>query len=202
MLRVAKAPKRDVETAHKTEAAVAVRQYSFVLAHDYARERKKIAERLRKEMAEQIRKTQNAFDKESSLVLAAKDNPGDIVVAVQCPKCALELTPLQIEAGFVENRLDYRTTCPECLFRFETSFAFTRDGASARFVWLCPEQTRDQFEDWLSEPATEDDAFEYIEHRLLRDRPEVFFNAYRHSDAKDGSVVDRVCQFLDILQIK
>jgi hypothetical protein len=183
--RIAKAQKHDVEIAHKTEAAVATQQLPRAHAHDYARERKKVAKRLRK--------TQDAYLSQSAVDLNTID-PGAKTLLVWCPRCRYRMSPEQVRAGFEESILDYRTKCPECDFRFETSFAFMSDGMYARFVWLCPDQTRDQYALWLEERVFDAN----IADVLLRDRPEIFFNAYRYSDESNAGVKARVCQFLEI----
>lgn len=166
----------------------------------------------RKKLAKRLRKTQEAYLSQSGVdyvTLAAASasggrgggggDPVAPVCNVWCPRCRVKLTADQVEEGFTQSVLDYRTECPECQFRFETSFAFECEGADARFIWLCPEQTLDQFELWREKREFDDESDDDVAQILLQDRPEIFFNAYRYSDeGAEGGVKERVCQFLDI----
>jgi hypothetical protein len=177
--------------------------------HDSAKERKKLAKRLR--AIQDAYLSLSGFDY-ASIAAGGGGDGGDPVPGTRCwcPRCRYEMTAAQVERGFENSILDYRTACPECQFRFETSFAFAD---SARFVWLCPDQTRDQYALWFSsrfvpgEPGTntsisvfdnDEESSEDIADVLLRDRPEIFFNAYRYSDRSNAGVKARVCQFLEI----
>lgn len=163
--------------------------------HDFAKERKKLAKRLR--AIQDAYLSLSGFDY-AFIAAAGGGDEGDPVPGTRCwcPRCRYEMTAAQVEQGFENSILDYRTACPECQFRFETSFAFAD---SARFVWLCPDQTRDQYALWREERVFDDEeSSEDIADVLLRDRPEIFFNAYRYSDRSNAGVKARVCQFLEI----
>jgi len=199
--KTATAAKRRVDEEHEEEQDVnpRARQLPRAYAQDNARkQRKKLAKRLRKTQYAYL--SMSGFDYTTMAVSTAGGGGGDeeAICDVWCPSCRLKLSADDVEKGFQESVLDYRTQCPECQFRFETSFAFERDGAKAHFVWLCPEQTRDQYALWREKRDFDQDEEEEIADVLLKDRPEIFFNAYRYAEPDDGSVKERVCQFLDI----
>ena len=197
--KTATAAKRRVD--EEEDVNPRARQLPRAYAQDNARKQ-------RKKLAKLLPKTHYAYLSMWGLdytTLAVSTSGGangggdeEAICDVWCPSCRLKLSADDVEKGFQESVLDYRTQCPECQFRFETSFAFERDGAKAHFVWLCPEQTRDQYALWRVKRGFDEDDDDDIADVLLKDRPEIFFNAYRYAEPDDGSVKERVCQFLDI----
>jgi hypothetical protein len=120
---------------------------------------------------------------------------------VYCPRCRFALSEEQVVAGFEDSVLAYTTQCPECKHRFETSFAFEHEesGAQARFVWLCPQQTRDQYALWYGDRKKQLEGMDANEEMdtLIVDRPEVAFNAFKYGDQAVEEVRLRIYQFLN-----
>lgn len=159
-----------------------------------AKKGKVIAKTARKAVAQKLRAQMDMFASVALNTIPHPDDNGDLIddIAIFCPRCSFGMTVQQVQDGFTNDVLDYSTCCPDCKHRFETSFAF--EGNDNRFVWLCPDQTRDQYDLWISERPDLD--LDEIIERLIVDRPEIAFNAYRYSHAEQGSVKEKIADFL------
>lgn len=122
--------------------------------------------------------------------------PPDRIMDVWCPRCYYMLTPKEVEDGFPNNALDYRTKCPSCAHPFQTTFAFRKE-QQYRFVWLCRDQTLSQYYHWQGERKLDIPDLDIAEV-LMKDRPEIFFNAYRYGSKEHQDVKQRVSEFLGI----
>ena len=122
-----------------------------------------------------------------------------VVTDVWCPVCRHKLSPREVVEGFQSGSIDYRTTCPSCEHRFQTTFAFSKT-PGFRFVWLCEEQTLDQYDLWLNErrPFHRGHGNDDIATALMTERPEIFFNAYRYGCMEHEDPKQRVIEFLGI----
>jgi hypothetical protein len=129
----------------------------------------------RQQLSQHLRVVQYAYNSVSP------KNPDDIDDedldtdhSVWCPSCRHEMTSEEVQEKFRNDTVDITTGCPECGERFETSFLMNE----CRFVWLCKDQTKDQFNLWIDEKETSfKDNYEKMFRSLKTERPEIYFNA-------------------------
>lgn len=137
----------------------------------------------RESLAREIRRIQYAYDSLSRVPpWDANDEKGDVVDTVWCPRCQRRMSAAEVQRKFRrDNTLDITTRCPDknCKQRFQTSFLLD----SHRFVWLCPDQTKDQFNLWLEECENvyKEDEYYTMLKDLKEERSEIYFNAFRYS---------------------
>ncbi len=104
-------------------------------------------------------------------------NPPQPIIYCVCPECFEEMNEEEVEEGFTDNVGDFTTQCPCCGTRFETSGTINLNGRIERFVLLCESQTQNELKHW----AKAHDLFiDYLVDKLLKERPELAWNAYRH----------------------
>lgn len=141
--------------------------------------------RSREQLTEHLHVVQYAYKSVSPIDPSDVDENGDTFDTVWCPKCRHEMSAEEVQQKFRNDTVDISTGCPECGERFETSFL--QD--NCRFVWLCPPQTKDQFNIWIDGKQTKYDNINKMLRALKTERPEVYFNAYRYSEEKDKKAV-------------
>lgn len=116
---------------------------------------------------------------------------------VQCPKCFHGLTPKEVLAGFSADVLDHRTTCPECFERFHCTRTVSSDDVHQRFVWLCPDQTREAYVEWASKMMLGLDPEGRLD-MLFTQAPHIAWNAYIYGLEEGHNAREAVASFLEM----
>jgi len=160
----------------------------------------KIDKQSRINFAKQLHEQQEALKSISTVLLnmgqfldSNLEEEKEDKIFVRCPSCHYQMNESQVMEGFANNVLDHKTTCTQCNHKFTTIARIHHQ----YYVWLCPEQTKDQFELWKSQKVFKEN--EDIVSMLTTDRPEIVFNAYKYS-AKDNfkTVKDAVENWLQV----
>lgn len=112
---------------------------------------------------------------------------------VWCPRCRYEMSEKEVQEKFRNDTVDITTGCPECGERFETSFLLDE----CRFVWLCEDQTKDQFNLWIdAKERSFKGNYEKMLRSLKTERPEVYFNAFRYTENREKKEMAEFLEFL------
>jgi hypothetical protein len=140
-----------------------------------------VTEEERNQLSKQLQLQQNMLQSISQPIdienfLSGNGNAFDDKYTVSCPLCRYKMNRKDVIDGFDDDVLNYKTTCCNCNYRFITIDRIGEDN-NYFFVWLCYEQTKDQFQLWKSKQNFEKD--EDVLILLAIDRPEILFNAYR-----------------------
>ena len=153
----------------------------------------------RKKMSKQLRATQEMLQSISKTVnmssFLSNSPPDEVEHIIHCPRCRYKMNRTEVTNGFNTGVLDYTTECTDCRHRFHTVDMIKN--LECHFVWLCPKQTKDQFNLWKKNRDFEED--DDICQLLAEDRPEIVFNAYKYADVeKFKTVKEAVEDWLEI----
>jgi hypothetical protein len=95
-----------------------------------------------------------------------------------CPHCRAPQTTGDILNGASESPYDITTECSKCRMRYATTVEVLIKAQRARFPWLCPQQTIDQFQYWMGKMGDEKDA--NAVDNLFGERPDIWWNALKY----------------------